>query len=332
MNYAEVAVREPLCSAAPLFDVPEGFVKSVEKNAIDVATGCGEALSARLDGGEDGKVVFRVDGRPENPLRADYRFEAAKHTASRVEIDAAPHSEATVIVFYEADENADGSAAVQTVIKTGEGARIHLVQVVKVGRGFTFLNDVGIRQDAAARVEVTQLYLGGGSVYGGLRSDLAGYRSDFQNRIGYLLGQDETLDLNVISSHGGKKSNCDIMVRGVLSDNAQKVFRGTIDFLNGSSGSTGTEKEEVLLMNEAVVNKTIPLILCAEEDVEGSHGASIGRLDENAVFYMMTRGMSPEQIDQLMAKAKIWSVMNHIGDVAAKDRIWKMLGGEAHVG
>ncbi len=43
-------------------------------------------------------------------------------------------------------------------------------------------------------------------------------------------------------------------------------------------------------MGDDVVNQTIPLILCAEEDVKGSHGASIGQLDEETLFYMQARG------------------------------------------
>lgn len=49
-----------------------------------------------------------------------------------------------------------------------------------------------------------------------------------------------------------------------------------------------------------MVNQTIPLILCAEEDVKGSHGASIGQLDEETLFYMQARGISEEQAYALM--------------------------------
>ena len=56
-------------------------------------------------------------------------------------------------------------------------------------------------------------------------------------------------------------------------------------------GAKGDEKEDVLLVGDNMVNQTIPLILCAEEDVEGNHGASIGKLDENMLFYAATRGI-----------------------------------------
>ena len=70
-----------------------------------------------------------------------------------------------------------------------------------------------------------------------------------------------------------------------------KLFRGSIDFVKGCAGSVGNEKEDVLLLGDDVVNQTIPLILCAEEDVEGNHGASIGELDEKTLFYLMSRGI-----------------------------------------
>lgn len=70
-------------------------------------------------------------------------------------------------------------------------------------------------------------------------------------------------------------------------------MRGTIDFVHGCVGAKGDEKEDVLLVGDNMVNQTIPLILCAEEDVEGNHGASIGKLDENMLFYACHERHSP---------------------------------------
>ena len=66
----------------------------------------------------------------------------------------------------------------------------------------------------------------------------------------------------------------------------------------------------------AVVNQTIPLILCEEEDVEGNHGATIGKLDEELLFYLESRGMSEEAVyemveddSELMAVSKVFQEM-----------------------
>lgn len=94
------------------------------------------------------------------------------------------------------------------------------------------------------------------------------------------------MDINLIVNHIGRKTNCVIEADGSLNDRAEKIFRGTIDFKNGSSGSKGQESEQVLLLGDDVVNKTIPLILCAEENVEGNHGATSARWTTTRCFIL----------------------------------------------
>lgn len=73
---------------------------------------------------------------------------------------------------------------------------------------------------------------------------------------------------------------------GALRDGAKKIFRGTIDFKTGASDSVGNELENVLMLGDDVENKTVPVILCSEENVVGNHGATIGELDEDTMFYL----------------------------------------------
>ena len=114
---------------------------------------------------------------------------------------------------------------------------------------------------------------------------------------------------------------------GVLSDKAQKIFRGTIDFRKGCAGSVGNEKEDVLLLDDTIVNQTIPLILCNEEDVEGNHGASIGKIDEELLFYLESRGISEENVYDMIAKARINAVCNKITDEETKRKVQEDLEG-----
>ena len=75
-----------------------------------------------------------------------------------------------------------------------------------------------------------------------------------------------------------------------------KLFRGTIRLSARLSRNLSEQKkEDVLLMGDDVVNQTIPLILCAEEDVKGSHAHRVEQLDEETLFYMQARGISEEQ-------------------------------------
>ena len=69
-----------------------------------------------------------------------------------------------------------------------------------------------------------------------------------------------------------------------------------------------TEKEN------SVFNKSVPLILCEEEDVDGRHGASIGRIDPKTTLYMESRGFTPEKARRLLIHGHIGSVARSIPD------------------
>lgn len=61
--------------------------------------------------------------------------------------------------------------------------------------------------------------------------------------------------------------------------------------MHGCKGATGTERETVLLANKGVDNKTVPVILCDEDDVAGNHGATIGHVRDEQLFYLACRGL-----------------------------------------
>ena len=103
-----------------------------------------------------------------------------------------------------------------------------------------------------------------------------------------------------------------MIFRGVLTDHAAKTWRGTIDFKTGSSGSVGDEQEDTLMLSSHVRNSSVPVILCAEEDVDGRHGASIGRLSEEMLFYMSARGYTEEEARRLIVQARLRSIAREI--------------------
>ena len=138
----------------------------------------------------------------------------------------------------------------------------------------------------------------------GCRVVLKGKGSSLKTDIGYMVNNDGRLDMNYEAVHEGKVTESEINAAGVLKNGAFKLFRGTIDFKKGAAGAVGNEKEDVLLLDDNVVNQTIPIILCAEEDVEGNHGATIGEIDEQIMLYMQARGLSREQVYEEISKVQ----------------------------
>lgn len=214
-----------------------------------------------------------------------------------------------------------GAPAAQITASVGKNASLSLVQVSR-GEAGARLNDVRVRCAENARFAWYRIVLDSAETYDNCSVSLEGDGSAFSAEIGYRLGGTEKLDINCEVIHTGKKTESSVRAAGVLSDSAFKLFRGTIDLRNGCSGSVGNEIEDVLLMDETVRNQTIPVILCAEEDVVGNHGATIGRLDENLIFYLESRGMERERIYEMMARARIDTVIRRIPDEAAIRRLF----------
>ena len=159
------------------------------------------------------------------------------------------------------------------------------------------------------------------------RFELNGTGAGFTAGIGYLGQKRQTIDMNLTVNHWGQKTTCEINASGALKDDAQKIFRGTIDFKNGSAGSTGSEQETVLLLGDDVVNRTVPLILCAEENVEGTHGATIGALDDDTLFYLESRGFDRDAAERLMARAAVERLAHALGDDATAEAVQHELNG-----
>lgn len=199
-------------------------------------------------------------------------------------------------------------------ISLGKGARLNLVQLrSNSGKELTYSN-VRVNCGEKAYFGWYRLVLGGSRSYDNCSVTLQGTGSSFDANVAYRLDSGQIYDLNCEAIHIGKRSESAIAAYGVLADNASKLMRGTIDFRTGCSGSVGNESEDVLLLSEDVRNQSVPVILCGEEDVVGNHGASIGRPDENLLFYMETRGVDEETACEMLAQAKIETVISRIPD------------------
>lgn len=319
--------------------IPQGIQAADDGDAAQkfawaeaVRTGMGAEFETLVkEGGAKPQRFVSVQKQADDAavLKLDYRYADGEKTVSAVELCAEPGSEMTVVMQYASEENAAGFAGIQTKILAQKDAHVRLYQVQMPGSGFVVCNNIGAYCEEGATVELVQIALGGAKNYIGCETALAGDKSTFQSDTGYLVSGDGRLDMNYNAVHTGKEGTSQMNASGVLRDHAFKLFRGTIDFQRGSSGSVGDEKEDVLLMDNTVVNQTIPLILCAEEDVQGNHGATIGRLDDEIIFYLESRGLPRDEIYELMASARIEALSRRIPDDAVRKAVharmsWKM--------
>lgn len=290
----------------------------------EISSGAGEDLDKLAASAGIPVRSFAVDKRllsgdeANAPLKLKFKFADGGKSMNRIGLSVRDNEQLDVIMEYKSEGNANGTAAVQTKLRVGIGGKLRLIQLFHMGDDFTFINDIGAECAEDASFELIQIVATGHKTYLGLETVLIGDRSSFKCDLGYSVKGEDMLDINDVVRHVGKHTESEINAGGALSDRARKLFRGTIDFIEGASGSVGSESEDVLLTDETVVNQTIPLILCAEEDVVGNHGASIGKPDEEVLFYLNSRGIGGDEAIEMLKRAKLDRVCGKIWDVQTR--------------
>lgn len=268
------------------------------------------------------KVITTKKGvKVDKPVKITYKAGEDNSLNSHI-IYVSEGSELTLIEVFES-ENKENLLGLQTRVYVCENASIKLVRVNLLSENTDHFDDLGFHLENDAKAELVQLELGGKRSYVGVRTELVGRKSEYRSATGYLCKGDSLLDMNFVTNEWGKKVSSNMDASGVLLDNSTKVYRGTIDFKEGAKGASGFEKEDTLLFSPNIINKSVPLILCHEEDVEGDHGATIGRIDEKLLFYIKSRGIDEKAAKQLMTEAYINAVTEQIGDDETEGKVIK---------
>ena len=313
------------CAADPLSPLPDGVtVSRLPFPKPDVATGMGKEAADFVTANRTYGVSLRAAAgtKAECPVLLDFRLGAENPAlADEIEITAEENSELTVIVNYRSDEGTAGFHGGLTKLYAAKGAVIHLVQAQLLGDGYVHFDNVGAFAEESGSIDIIQAELGGKNAFSGVKTRLEGVKSSLNMDTVYFGDSSRAIDMNYVAEHIGRRTKSEIHVVGALLDESEKTFRGTIDFVRGSQKAVGHESEYNLLFSPKVRNRTAPLILCAEEDVEGQHAASTGKIGENTLFYLMSRGLSELEAKKLMIEAQFRPVTDRIPDASLRRAI-----------
>lgn len=252
-----------------------------------------------------GKVIHE-------PIRIGYQLDDKEDVLiDNNIIIAEENSQATFVIDYytESDVEAFHNGALKIYAKPGSH-----VKVIKIQRmndsSYHFDSNVAIVENGA-NVSFVQVEFGCKKLVTNYISNLKDESESNIDSI-YLGDKDRELDLSYLMNHIGRRSTSNMEIKGALKDRAKKVFKGTIDFKLGSSKSVGREEESVIIFDKDVKAKAVPILLCNEEDVNGQHAASAGRVDEDKLFYVMSRGFSKGEAMNLIVEASFNPVIDKI--------------------
>ena len=264
-------------------------------------------------------LTFPAGAKPERHVSFRYTLPAGANSLARILIRVKAGAEAKVLL-HASPELADPGPVffgLQTFVVLEPGAKLDLYAVQMLAEGSSFFHDIGGWGEADSSFTLYKLDVGAAKVWEGLNHTQAGDGSRFSADLGYVGLPGSFTDINYNNVFRGRKAEGRMYFKGALMDGAEKTFRGTVDFRRASSGCAGDEQEDVILLGDDVVNKTIPLILGEEEDVEGRHASTIGSLSEDMLFYLETRGIDKRTAEELMVRASL----AHIAEAVPSDDV-----------
>ena len=244
-----------------------------------------------------------------------------KSLVEHINITATEGSKSTFIFKYktEQDVQAYHNGLIKLTAKKDSVIDVIIVNFMNENSDNLFCIENNIEENA--RVHYYIIDIGGKTSITNYYSNITGENADNNLNTIYLGRNNQVFDLNYIAELYGKKSNINIEVQGALKDNAKKNFKGTIDFKKGCKKATGNENENCMLLSDKAKSLALPMLLCSEEDVEGNHSTSSGKIGEKELFYIMSRGFELKEAMKLMVRAKFNKILESIKNDELKEEI-----------
>lgn len=263
-----------------------------------------------------------VSSKDEDLVILKYQLSGSATTLLELNVlEVGPGETLNVLMAYEGDETAQ-FVSVLNLIDVSEGGTLNLWKVNCLPFGARHLEQRYAKVADSGTVNYLSLELGARETVINYVTDLEEGATGILKSI-YVGHGDRVIDLFHQMNHIGRQSFCDMDVRGALKDRSRKYFRGTLDFKKGSAGSEGSEVETVTLLDKTVKAFAIPLLLCGEHDVIGNHAASAGQLDEDQLFYLMSRGFTYEESKRIIVESSFRPIIDLLPGEELKEAITK---------
>ena len=128
---------------------------------------------------------------------------------------------------------------------------------------------------------------------------------------GVFYGTDEQkYDFTTDSFHNVPNTTGDILVKGVLDQKATSVYRGMIKILKGAQNTNSYLSDHSLILSKDAVSNSIPSLEIDANEVSASHGATLGKPDEEEIFYLMSRGLNKKEAEKLIILGYFSPIIN----------------------
>ena len=316
-----------------LHDLPAHVV--VRSRADALATACGaddatiaptharaDAVFDRLNAalaGDGVSLLAGTDAHAPTPIHlvfigAPASADLAWHARHRIELAAG--AAVTVLEHHLASAAHAHLGNTMLQVQLGEGAQLRHLRIQHEDAGASLIARTDACLGSDARYLRLDLELGAGLSRHELNVRLEGERARLEAHGVLLATGSRHLDTRIGIEHVARDSACELIWRGMAGDHGRAAFHGGIVIQPGADGSDARLSNKNLLLSSGAEIDTQPVLEIHADEVKAAHGATVGQLDERALFYLRSRGIGLAQARRMLTAAFARQVLALLPDDA----------------
>lgn len=234
---------------------------------------------------------------------------------------------ATVIESYIGLDDGKYFTNTVTEVCVQEGASLQHYKIQLEGRGCYHVGTFGIRQEQDSLLESQSIALGGALVRNDIRARLAGAGAGIKLNGLYLADGKQHIDNHTRVDHEQPRTRSEENYHGVLNGHARGVFNGKVVVHKNAQKTEAAQNNANLLLSDTAEVDTKPELEIYADDVKCAHGATVGQLDQNMIFYLRSRAIDDNTARSLLTYAFADAILREIGTVPLRQRLEQLVMG-----
>ncbi|MFT4326517.1 MAG: SufD family Fe-S cluster assembly protein [Candidatus Woesearchaeota archaeon] len=225
-------------------------------------------------------------------------------------IHAKKNSEVTVIVNKEGSQK---YAADTIRVLAEDNAKVTVVMMQFMGKETSNVQHHSAKVLKDATVNWYQMHAGSEYTKNICYNNLSGVGATGNITLLYVTNGNQQFDSYTGSIHNERETMSDIVTKGAIGDTSKALSRSLVQINENAWNSNGYEQQDAILLSEKAEADAIPNLVIHNHDVKCSHGSTIGQVDEEALFYLMSRGYSKDAAKKKLIEGFFVPVLENFG-------------------